>query len=177
MLTKDASAVFSSQVIGEASAFYQLFLGHQYCDKGGLREIWETYSILRGEYLKEIGELFDLKEGTHQSQLLKEQSLKPGHLHQICGSVSPLCWRVCSTHGTYLHMWWECQIVSKFWGDVSYTISNFLNFTVVKDAKLALLPLFKGVNKKHTIQTIDGSLPCGCSYGAYFSAEERLSIN
>uniref|UniRef100_A0A8C5PW08 Reverse transcriptase domain-containing protein n=1 Tax=Leptobrachium leishanense TaxID=445787 RepID=A0A8C5PW08_9ANUR len=58
----------------------------------------------------------------------------PSLLFRMGLRITPNCWRCDDPRGTYLHVWWECPVISPFWRLVRDTV------TTVTDLDLPLTP-------------------------------------
>lgn len=55
------------------------------------------------------------------------------------------CWKCKEKPGTYLHMWWHCPLVQKFWLLVYKELRSILNCTFAFSARIMLLCDFGGI--------------------------------
>lgn len=83
------------------------------------------------------------KNPAHQLILFKlihRAYTTPYLLHKMGRITSPLCTH-CNTQqiGTYMHMFWECSPISRFWDFVSKTISDVIHTECPKTPDLCLL--------------------------------------
>lgn len=53
----------------------------------------------------------------------------PDKIHTFHPSISPLCWRCNASHGTLLHIWWECTLIQPFWTEIHRLISQITTIT------------------------------------------------
>uniref|UniRef100_A0A8C5MBV1 Reverse transcriptase domain-containing protein n=1 Tax=Leptobrachium leishanense TaxID=445787 RepID=A0A8C5MBV1_9ANUR len=87
-----------------------------YCDK------WEMdlCDPLPGDEWEEIWEQTARSSicVTHQEQsykILLRWYVTPVSLYRMGVTSSDFCWRDCGGKGTYIHMWWDCPVVQRFW--------------------------------------------------------------
>uniref|UniRef100_A0A803SUE4 Uncharacterized protein n=1 Tax=Anolis carolinensis TaxID=28377 RepID=A0A803SUE4_ANOCA len=52
-------------------------------------------------------------------------------LNQIDKKYSKQCWRGCQENGTYIHMWWSCKYVQKFWENVFKEIKGITKTEII----------------------------------------------
>uniref|UniRef100_A0A803SS40 Reverse transcriptase zinc-binding domain-containing protein n=1 Tax=Anolis carolinensis TaxID=28377 RepID=A0A803SS40_ANOCA len=57
--------------------------------------------------------------------------LTPIRLNQIDKKYSKQCWRGCQENGTYIHMWWSCKYVQKFWENVFKEIKGITKIEII----------------------------------------------
>lgn len=65
--------------------------------------------------------------------------------------IKPECWRCHNSLGTWLHIWWTCPKVKKFWEDVYYSILTCINIPLMFTPENCLLHLFTNLGKNETI--------------------------
>uniref|UniRef100_A0A8C5MEQ8 Reverse transcriptase domain-containing protein n=1 Tax=Leptobrachium leishanense TaxID=445787 RepID=A0A8C5MEQ8_9ANUR len=87
-----------------------------YCDK------WEVdlCDPLPGDEWEDIWEQTSRSSicVTHQEQSYKtllRWYVTPVSLYRMVVTSSDFCWRDCGEKGTYIHMWWDCPVVRRFW--------------------------------------------------------------
>ena len=55
--------------------------------------------------------------------------------------TSPLCIKCKQNIGTYIHCFWECHMISRFWSNVAQELSKMFSSKVTKDPGLFILGL------------------------------------
>uniref|UniRef100_A0A803T7G6 Uncharacterized protein n=1 Tax=Anolis carolinensis TaxID=28377 RepID=A0A803T7G6_ANOCA len=89
-------------------------------------------------------------------------------LNQIDKKYSKQCWRGCQEIGTYIHMWWSCKYVQKFWENVFKEIKGITKTEIIGTAvpiDLLTLVCFRtarlagaGANSRHSFCSRDLNL-------------------
>lgn len=51
----------------------------------------------------------------------------------------PTCFRGCGEQGTYVHIWWTCPVVQRFWVEIFKILSTLLKRLATPDPAFALL--------------------------------------
>ena len=62
-------------------------------------------------------------------------------LNKINSKYSKKCWRCNIELGTYLHLWWGCEVIQKMWREVFKVIREILEIDTVASSRTALLLL------------------------------------
>ena len=55
--------------------------------------------------------------------------------------ISPLCIKCKMSVGTYIHYFWECRLIARFWSNVAQELSKIFSLKVRKDSGLFILSL------------------------------------
>lgn len=88
-------------------------------------------------------------------KVLTRWYLVPARISKFCPQYSAHCFRGCTAPGeTYVHIWWECPIVSSFWLEVFQILSTMFSITLPSDPAVALLN-----SKPHHITHCQFKLP------------------
>uniref|UniRef100_A0A803JDT0 Reverse transcriptase domain-containing protein n=1 Tax=Xenopus tropicalis TaxID=8364 RepID=A0A803JDT0_XENTR len=72
-------------------------------------------------------------------KILHRTYLVPYRLNKLYPTCNPQCYRGCPELGTMLHIWWNCDIVSKFWDSVIHMLSRIFHTQFPKDPLTLLL--------------------------------------
>lgn len=72
-------------------------------------------------------------EGTHK------MVLRPSQISKFSPQYPSHCFRGCSTPGTQVHIWWECNIVRSFWSEVFNILSTMFKVILLPDTHIALV--------------------------------------
>uniref|UniRef100_A0A803U0J0 Reverse transcriptase domain-containing protein n=1 Tax=Anolis carolinensis TaxID=28377 RepID=A0A803U0J0_ANOCA len=118
-------------------------------NKNTLKESWEEdlgikiseieWQQLWGQrHLKNLS--IRVKENYYK--LIWKWYLTPVRIAYMNKNNSKNCWRGCQEPGTYIHMWWQCKYVNKFWGKVFREIEDIMNMKIDKSPSIALLSLY-----------------------------------
>lgn len=70
-------------------------------------------------------------------KLLNRWYLPPDH--HFDKSLSPLCWKGCGHKASYIHCWWDCTTINKFWSKVVDQINLMLGLKIVLNVESILL--------------------------------------
>lgn len=72
--------------------------------------------------------------------------LVPTRIHKIFSEANPQCWRCNNDLGTWLHIWWTCTKLKKFWKKI-HIMTNDINIKLACTPENYLLHLFQGLRK------------------------------
>ena len=133
---------------GLISYFYNTFLDFNKQNIDKVQEAWER--DIQIEYDAECWtECIQSSHTTFISNRFKEMQYRilhrqhrtPQFLNKIDPSRSPLCIKCKNGVGTYIHCFWECPKISRFWSCVAKELSSILKTKICKDPGLFILGL------------------------------------
>lgn len=142
------------------SLIYQLVLGNIYTSLPKYTKIWS------GELGREMTEaewekafLFTNKSSI--SSYTREKNYKlmsrwyrvPTSLKVMYPLASDICWRCNSAKGTYIHIWWECDVLFPFWTHIFQIYTEIYDKPLTPSPAIALLSILPGTIKsqKHNL--------------------------
>lgn len=112
---------------------YRMILGEQekkppYFMKEWERELGQVWTD------KQINKMISLTFTTSISTKVQEMAYKflarwyrtPVKMAQISSEANDKCWRGCGQRGTFLHLWWTCPIIKRFWELVAPWIKKMM---------------------------------------------------
>lgn len=76
-----------------------------------------------------------------QFKILHRSHITPVILNKMDNRVSPLCIKCKRFTGTYIHCFWECHLIVRFWSNVAQELSKIFSFKITKDPGLFILSL------------------------------------
>uniref|UniRef100_A0A803T4M9 Reverse transcriptase zinc-binding domain-containing protein n=1 Tax=Anolis carolinensis TaxID=28377 RepID=A0A803T4M9_ANOCA len=84
--------------------------------------------------------------------------LAPIRLNQIDKKYSKQCWRGCQEIGTYIHMWWSCKYVQKFWENVFKEIKGITKTEIIGTPEIALLSFMDNIQISKELKELIANL-------------------
>ena len=76
-----------------------------------------------------------------QYKILHRSHITPSILNKMDNRVSPLCIKCNRSNGTYIHYFWECYMIKRFWNNIARELSTIFSVKVRKDPGLFILGL------------------------------------
>lgn len=76
-----------------------------------------------------------------QFKILHRSHITPFILNKMDNQISPLCIKCKMSVGTYIHYFWECHLIARFWSNVAQELSKIFSLKVRKDSGLFILSL------------------------------------
>ena len=144
----ESSIKLYTQKKGLISYFYVTFLGYDKHNIDGVMKKWER--DFQKEYEEDCWfECITTAQSTFLSNKFKEMQYRilhrqhrtPEFLNKIDPSRSPLCIKCKTAVGTYMHCFWECPKIARFWSCVTRELSSIMKCTICKDPGQYLLGL------------------------------------
>uniref|UniRef100_A0A670ITK0 Reverse transcriptase domain-containing protein n=1 Tax=Podarcis muralis TaxID=64176 RepID=A0A670ITK0_PODMU len=78
--------------------------------------------------------------------------LTPEKLSRMYKTADKICWRCKIKEGSFMHMWWTCEEIKKFWDQVYNELKKILRYTFPKDPEAFLLGMVgKEIQEKDKI--------------------------
>lgn len=115
---------------------YRIILEHQCKIVDILRRVWERDLNLSSEdiqlWIQEIKRNKCTRIKEQQMKLLGRWYRTPSQLALFNKNLSAKCWHCGESKGFYIHMWWDCPCVQKFWDNVIKEINKIIG----KDVQL-----------------------------------------
>lgn len=71
-----------------------------------------------------MGTTIDIKMREINYKCISRWYITPSLLNKYQSEKEALCWRGCGYKGTMTHIWWECPIIQKFWGEIESLIQE-----------------------------------------------------
>lgn len=72
---------------------------------------------------------------------MRETQFKILHRSKMDKRVSPLCVKCKMSVGTYIHYFWECRLIVRFWSNVAQEFSKIFSLKITRDPGLFILSL------------------------------------
>lgn len=72
-------------------------------------------------------------------KLLHRRDLTPTKLHHIYKFTDAMCWKGCNLKSKYIHCWWQCPQIQKFWTMISAAIFTITSIRLQEGPEIMLL--------------------------------------
>lgn len=69
--------------------------------------------------------------------------LTPAKLGKMYRNADNLCWRCRDKVGTFFHVWWTCDVVKRFWGQIYDELKKILKYNFPKSPEVFLLGMIE----------------------------------
>ena len=157
------------KMVQSSSVFYKMAANALYGESENLRIIWQK--DLGIEMEQEVWEnivhnmgwpVRDIKTKFIHYKIIHKYYWTPVRLKRLGLIQSNECWKCKSSMGTFLHLMWDCPLVSPFWARVIGTMEEWLEQPLPSSPRLFLLGdktvLTAGLSKAQLGLALAGSL-------------------
>lgn len=70
--------------------------------------------------------------------------LWPGFNYRIFATSLDICWRCCRVRSTFLHIWWNCDLICLFWTTIFQVYSDIRDESLTPSPTIDLLSILPG---------------------------------
>lgn len=133
-------------MVQTSSAFYKMAANVLYGKSENLRIIWQRDLGIDMEQdvweniVNNMGwPVRDIKSKFIHYKIIHRYKWTPVRLKRLGLIQSDECWKCKGSMGTFLHLMWECPLVSPFWDQVIKTIEEWLEQSLPNSPRFCLL--------------------------------------